>query len=170
MKLELLVTLWSRKFGDEFINDLERLSLKQDMDQAYQDFEDADDDYNGKFDLFQEQVGIADQAWDDLIDTLTGARVSSDDLPDMPAHDDEEKPKKNRFSWSFFKKFLERFLEAYEVDKYLNDVADAYWHYDGELKTLEALREKSATAHETAREKWRTYSNLKQKHEQKCSG
>lgn len=141
-----------------------------DMDQAYQDWEDADEEYQGQFDLFQDQVDIADQAWDDLINTLTGAGISSENVPDKPEHDDEEKPKKNYFSWKFFKKLLERFLAAYEVGKYLNDVADAYWNYDRELKTLEKLRGKAAAAHETSRKEWRRYSNLKKQHEQKCGG
>lgn len=145
-------------------------SLKGELDQAYQDWQDAEDDYQEQFDAFQDQIEITDQAWDNLIDTLLGAGVPSDNIPDMPEHNDEKSPKKNHFSWPFFKKLLERFLAAYEVGKYLNDAADTYWKYNRELKNLEFFRKETASAHKTARKEWLTYSDLKKQYKQKCGG
>ncbi len=138
-------------------------SLKQDMDDAYSDWKEADKNASQELRDLQGYVEDADNAWDDFVDALINGRVSSSDIPQAPHIS------KRNTDFSFFEKLLNRAAKLYKFIVHIDEASTAYAKYSRTLKPVNETRENWLKFDQEARRQRRNYDELKRKYRRNCS-
>ncbi|WP_417831160.1 hypothetical protein [Terasakiella sp.] len=149
------------------------VSLKQDMDNAFEDLQGANDDADRYLETLQNQVEVADKAWDDFVETLLDIGISSLQIPKKP-HSDGDATNRDRgsksqlFSFDIIERLAKKALKILDIAEYLSSSYDAYSTYSDELDALETFREDWLDALDIADELRTTYFDLKDKYRREC--